>query len=179
MGSTSGWGTLTAVVPRMATLRPGTTMSPSPGLWQRLMAACARRRERMTMTPLTAATRLLNRKALEGNSGFPASLDESWLPGLVLLRHGDKVAAGIFDRGPRDAAQDASFLDALDGGGQVVDAVASARVQQPVRAPGGTGCEVALFDKDRIDAAHRQVAEHPGARGPTPDDDNARAGVRH
>src|SRR5438270_359882 len=32
MGSTSGCGTLTAVVPRMATLNAGTMMSPSPGL---------------------------------------------------------------------------------------------------------------------------------------------------
>jgi hypothetical protein len=47
---------LTAVVPRMATLRPGTTMSPSPGLWQRLIAACARRCDSTTMTPLTGTT---------------------------------------------------------------------------------------------------------------------------
>src|SRR5438094_895772 len=144
MGSVSGCGTFAEVVPRIDTLSPGTTMSPSPGLWQRLIAACPSRRESTTIVPLTGTTLTSTPRRCATNP-----------------------------------AQDAPFLDALDGGLLVVDAVPAARVQQPVRASRGARGEVAFLDQDRIDAAQRQVAKHPGARRPTPDDDNARAGVRH
>jgi hypothetical protein len=52
-------------------------------------------------------------------------------------------------------------------------------VEQAVGAAGGTGGEVAFLDQDGIDAAQSQVTEHAGPRRPTPDYDNARAGVRH
>ena len=126
-----------------------------------------------------APARLIERNPLAGDAGAAAALDEPRLPLVVFLSHRNEIAAGVLDRAARNPAQDAPFLDALDGGLLVVDAVPAARVQQPVRASRGARGEVAFLDQDGIDAAQRQVAKHPGARRPTPDDDNARAGVRH
>ena len=126
-----------------------------------------------------APARLIERNPLAGDAGAPAALDKPRLPLVVLFGDRDEVAAGVLDRAARNPAQDAPFLDALDGGLLVVDAVPAARVKQPVRASRCPRGEVAFLDQDGIDTAQRQVAEHPGARRPTPDDDNARAGVRH
>src|SRR5436305_388738 len=138
IGSTSGCGSLTTVVPRMSTFKAGTMIAPPAGLIERAPVA--------------------------GDARFGADLDETRLPCLVFFGHRHKVAAGILDGGPSNPTEDTAFLDALDGGGRVVDAIAAARVQQAVRPPGGPRGQVALFDQHRFDAAHGQVAEHPGAR---------------
>ena len=101
---------------------------------------------------------------LAGDARFGAALDETWLPGKVFLGDRNEVSTGVLDGGPGNPTEDAAFLDALDGGGRVVDAIAAARVQQAMRPPGGPRGQVALFDQHRFDAAHGQVAEHPGAR---------------
>ena len=111
-----------------------------------------------------ATARLFDRNPLAADARFATALHEARNPRFVLLRNRDEVAAGVLDRGPGNSTENAAFLDALDGGGQVVDAIASARVQQAMRPAGGARSQVALFDQHRINAAHGQVTEHPGAR---------------
>src|SRR5207244_5668131 len=107
---------------------------------------------------------LLDRDPLAGDSRFGAALGETRLPGQVFLGDRYEVATGVLDGGLRDAPEDAALLHALDRGGRVVDAVASAGVKQAVGTSGRARAQVPLFDQHRIDAAQRQVAERPCAR---------------
>src|SRR5207253_2715671 len=64
-----------------------------------------------------------------------AALDKLRLPFVVFFGDRDEVPAGVLDGAARDAAQDAAFLDTLDGRLLVVYAVASARVEEAAPAP--------------------------------------------
>src|SRR5205823_8316404 len=75
---------------------------------------------------------LLDRDPLAGDSRFGAALDETRFPGKVFLGDRNEVSTGVLDGGLRDAPEDAALLHALDRGGRVVDAVASAGVKPAV-----------------------------------------------
>src|SRR5205814_9970437 len=73
-------------------------------------------RTRMYRQSRLAPARLIERNPLAGDAGAAAARDAPRLPLVVFLSHRNEVAAGVLDRAARNPAQDAPFLDALDGG---------------------------------------------------------------
>ena len=71
-----------------------------------------------------------------------------------------------------DAPEDAVFLDAFPARLGVFHRVARAAVEQAVEAGACAVDEVALFEQQRLDPAHGEVAQGSRARGSAADDDD-------
>ena len=78
-----------------------------------------------------------------------------------------------------DLAQDRVLGDALLGRLRVLDRVAPAGVQQPVKAPAGALGQVGTIDEHDVEAAQRGVPRHSGAGGAATDDEDVGAEDRH
>ena len=84
----------------------------------------------------------------------------------------DEEAFGFLDAVLADTPEDAVFLDAFPARLGVFHRVARAAVEQAVEAGACAVDEVALFEQQRLDPAHGEVAQGSRARGSAADDDD-------
>ena len=105
------------------------------------------------------------------NAAFGAGGNPVRLEFGSVLGGTDEEALGFLDAVFADAPEDAVFLDALASRVGVLHGVACAAVEQAVKARAGAVNEVTLFEQQRLDPAHGEVAKRARARGPADHDD--------
>ena len=106
------------------------------------------------------------------NAAFGAGGDPVRLEFGPVLGGADEETLGFLDAVFADAPEDAVFLDALASRVGVLHGVACAAVEEAVEARAGAVDEVTLFEQQRLDPAHGEVAESARARGSAADHDD-------
>src|SRR5207247_6649354 len=86
----------------------------------------------------------------------------------------DEQAAGVLDAVGRGAAQDGVLRDALASRDRVLDRVASAGMEEAVKAAGRPGGQVVALDENDRETAHGRVARDPGPGRAAGDDEHFR-----
>ena len=81
--------------------------------------------------------------------------------GRIILRQPHKETFGGFDAMPADSAHDGVFLGAFPRRSRILDRIASAAVQQAMKAGTCPKGQVALFQQQCVHSPHRQVTQYP------------------
>ena len=109
---------------------------------------------------------------MASNPAFVAGRDPRSLKLGPVFGRADEEAFGFLDAVLADAPEDAVFLDTFPARLGVFHRVARAAVEQAVEAGACAVDEVALFEQQRLDPAHGEVAQGSRASGSAADDDD-------